>query len=181
MDTSPTLVTPVLGVATATSINKISITAPASGATLTVADGKTLTSSNTITFTGTDGVSQNVSTAKLTGVLGVFDGAGSAVLVNSVVYIPVPYGATITAYTITVDTGTCTIKTWRKAAGTAAPTSSDSISTSGVSISSGTVIRSTTLTDFTDTTITANDILAFAVTAVSGATKITFELELTKG
>jgi hypothetical protein len=52
--TSPTLTTPVLGVATATSINKVAITAPATSATLTIADGKTLTASNTLTFTGTD-------------------------------------------------------------------------------------------------------------------------------
>ena len=51
---SPTLVTPVLGVASATSINKMAITAPATGSTLTIADGKTLTASNTLTFTGTD-------------------------------------------------------------------------------------------------------------------------------
>lgn len=55
--TSPTLVTPVLGVATATSINKVAITAPATSATLTIANGKTLTASNTLTFTGTDGSS----------------------------------------------------------------------------------------------------------------------------
>jgi hypothetical protein len=54
---TPTLVTPVLGVATATSINKVAITAPASGATLTIADGKTLSVSNSLTFTGTDGSS----------------------------------------------------------------------------------------------------------------------------
>ena len=52
--TSPTLVTPVLGVASATSVNKVAITAPATGSTLTIADGKTLTASNTLTFTGTD-------------------------------------------------------------------------------------------------------------------------------
>lgn len=51
---SPTLVTPTLGVASATSINKVAITAPATSATLTIADGKTLTASNTLTFTGTD-------------------------------------------------------------------------------------------------------------------------------
>ena len=54
VDTSPTLITPTLGVATATSINKVTITTPATGSTLTVADGKTLTTSNTLTFTGTD-------------------------------------------------------------------------------------------------------------------------------
>ena len=52
--TSPTFVTPTLGVASATTINKVTFTAPATGSTLTVADGKTLTASNTLTFTGTD-------------------------------------------------------------------------------------------------------------------------------
>ena len=52
--TSPTMTTPTLGVATATSVNKVAITAPATSATLTIADGKTLTASNTLTFTGTD-------------------------------------------------------------------------------------------------------------------------------
>lgn len=52
--TSPTLTTPTLGVASATSINKVAITAPAVSSTLTIADGKTLTASNTLTFTGTD-------------------------------------------------------------------------------------------------------------------------------
>ena len=40
---SPTLVTPTLGVATATSINKVAITAPATSATLTISDGVTAT------------------------------------------------------------------------------------------------------------------------------------------
>jgi len=53
--TTPTLITPVLGVATATSINKMAITAPATSSTLAVADGKTLTASNTLTLAGTDG------------------------------------------------------------------------------------------------------------------------------
>ena len=52
--TSPTLVTPTLGVAVATSINKIAITAPATSATLTIADSKTLTANNSITLAGTD-------------------------------------------------------------------------------------------------------------------------------
>jgi hypothetical protein len=54
MSDSPTLVTPALGVASATSINKVAITAPASGSTLTIADGKTLTANNTLTLAGTD-------------------------------------------------------------------------------------------------------------------------------
>lgn len=52
--TSPTLVTPTLGVATATTVNKVTITAPATGSTLTIAEGKTLTISNSLTLAGTD-------------------------------------------------------------------------------------------------------------------------------
>ncbi|MFH1896313.1 MAG: MerR family DNA-binding transcriptional regulator, partial [bacterium] len=52
--TSPALVTPSLGVATADSINKVAITAPATGSTLTIAEGKTLATNNSITFAGTD-------------------------------------------------------------------------------------------------------------------------------
>ena len=50
--TSPTLTTPSLGVATATSINGLTIST--STGTLTVTNGKTLSISNTLTFTGTD-------------------------------------------------------------------------------------------------------------------------------
>jgi hypothetical protein len=60
--TSPTLTSPSLGVATATSINKVAFTTPASSATLTIADGKTLTASNTLTFTGTDSSSVDFGT-----------------------------------------------------------------------------------------------------------------------
>jgi hypothetical protein len=54
LSTSPTIVTPILGVATATSVNKVAITAPATSATLTIADGKTLTASHSLTLAGTD-------------------------------------------------------------------------------------------------------------------------------
>ncbi len=52
--TSPSFTTPILGEAAATSINKVIFTAPATSSTLTIADGKALTASNTLTFTGTD-------------------------------------------------------------------------------------------------------------------------------
>lgn len=61
MATSPTLVTPVLGVAAATSINKVAITAPATSATLTIADGKTATHNASTTFAGTDGKTLTIS------------------------------------------------------------------------------------------------------------------------
>lgn len=92
-----------------------------------------------------------------------------------------PYAATISAFNFVIDTGTATVKVWKIATGTAKPTSSNSINTSGVSISTGTALRSTSLSDFTSTTVTANDIFAFEVTALTGSpTELTFELELTK-
>lgn len=77
--TSPTLVTPALGVATATSINKVDLTAPATSATLTLADGSTLATSgaNSITLTSTG--STNV-TLPTTGTLSTL--AGSETLTN---------------------------------------------------------------------------------------------------
>jgi hypothetical protein len=51
---SPSFTTPTLGVATATSINKMAITSPATSSTLSVADGKTFTVNKTITLDGTD-------------------------------------------------------------------------------------------------------------------------------
>jgi hypothetical protein len=58
--TSPTLVTPVLGVASATSVNKVAVTAPATSATLTLADGSSLITSGghslTLTTTATTSV-----------------------------------------------------------------------------------------------------------------------------
>lgn len=52
--TSPTFTTPSLGAATATSINKVILTQPATTATLTIVNNKILTSNNTLTLAGTD-------------------------------------------------------------------------------------------------------------------------------
>jgi hypothetical protein len=66
-DTAPTV-----GAVTATSINKMAITAPSSSSTLAVADGKTATISNTITFAGTDSTTMTFPPASASiGYLGV--------------------------------------------------------------------------------------------------------------
>lgn len=72
---SPSLTTPTLGVATATSINKVAITAPATGSTLTIDDGFTLhatgnvtalSGSHTGTSSGTNTGDQTISDATIT-------------------------------------------------------------------------------------------------------------------
>jgi hypothetical protein len=91
--TSPTLVTPVLGVATATSINGLALTT--STGTLTIANGKTLTLSNTLTFTGTDSSS-------------VAFGAGGTVLYSGGSYVSSIAG-TAAEITASASTGAVTL------------------------------------------------------------------------
>lgn len=170
-----TFVAPVLGAATATSINSLAITT--STGTLTVTNAKTLSVSNTITLTGTDGVSANVSNLKVRTI--GFSAAGTLATGQQGTFVVFPVAGTITGYKIVADAGTCTVKTWKIASGTAAPTSANLISTSGVSLATGTAIISSTVTDFTTTTVSANDIFAFDMSAVATATKVLFELEIT--
>jgi hypothetical protein len=102
----------------------------------------------------------------------VFDGAGSALSSGKTIYFTVPFACTINSWNLTADTGTATIKFWKVATGTAIPTSANSINTSGVSLASGTAIHSTTLSDFTSTAVTANDIFGVNLFAVASATTV---------
>ena len=130
MQNTPTLTTPVLGIASATSINKIAITAPATSATLTIDDGFTLhvtgnvtalsgssTGTNTgdqTSIVGITGTKAQFNTACSDGnflfvgdvaspilsVGGTFDGAGGVVATNSVLYFTIPYAGTIVGWSI---------------------------------------------------------------------------------
>lgn len=99
------------------------------------------------------------------------DPGGSALTAASTTtdYITVPIACSISGYNLLIDAGTITVKFWKVATGTAIPTAGNSISTSGVGISSGTAIHSTTVSDFTTTAVAPNDILAMNVTAVATA------------
>ena len=124
---TPTLVTPILGVATATSINKVTLTTPATGSTLTIADGKTLTVSNTLTLTGTDTstvafgaggtvayVANNLSvfaattSAQLAGVISDETGSGALVFATSPTLVTPTLGAAL-ATSITATSGNMTV------------------------------------------------------------------------
>lgn len=59
VDTSPTLVTPTIGVATATSVNKVTITAPATSATLTLITGSSLITAGAFALTLTSTAATN--------------------------------------------------------------------------------------------------------------------------
>jgi hypothetical protein len=99
------------------------------------------------------------------------DPAGAALTAGSTTtnYLTIPFACTINAYNLLIDGGTITVKFWKIATGTAIPTSGNSINTSGVGISSGTAIHSTSLGDFTTTAVAANDIMAMSVTVTATA------------
>lgn len=108
------------------------------------------------------------------------DGGGSAITTGKTKgFVTCPVAGTITGWSIGVDAGTATVKVWKKATGTAVPTVSDNINTSGVSLSSGTYVHSTTVSDFTSTAVAAGDIFAFNLSSVATAKELTFQLEIT--
>lgn len=147
------------------------LTGGATGAGFTVALG-------TSTVTGTIPTA-NLPTAAKVKTIGFSTATASPATGQQGSYAICEFSGTITAWNIGVDAGTCTVKVWKIAAGTTSPTVANNINTSGVAISSGTFIRSTTVTDFTTTTVTAGDIFAFNLSDVSGASKIFFGLEIT--
>jgi hypothetical protein len=123
--TSPILTTPALGVATATSINGLTISTTTG--TLSIANGKTLTASNTLTFTGTDtssvafggggtvayvanklSVFAATTSAELAGVISDETGTGALVFANTPTLVTPVLGAA-TATSITATSGNLTL------------------------------------------------------------------------
>jgi hypothetical protein len=103
---------------------------------------------------------------------------GAAITTGATIYLTVPFSCTIKEWSIDSTTAeTVTVKLWRVATGgTAIPTVSNSISTSGVSLSSGTHVRSSTVSDFTSVAIAAGDTLAANVTAVTASQFVNYTL-----
>lgn len=77
-----TLVAPTLGVASATSLNKVTVTAPATAATLTLADGSTLATSGAFSVTLTGTATTNV-TLPTSGTLATQSYVGSATVAQA--------------------------------------------------------------------------------------------------
>lgn len=108
---------------------------------------------------------------------GGFDGGGSALTAPAVIYFTVPFACVISAWNITVDTGTATFDIWQIATGPAIPTIANTIvAAAPPAISTGTAIHSATLTGWT-TTSAANDVYGVVLSAVSGATKASLVVE----
>lgn len=112
--------------------------------------------------------------------LAVGDGV-NALAANAQSFVfPCEFSGTIVGWGITADAGTCTAKFCRKATGTAIPTISDSINTSGVQLTTGTAVRSSTVSDFTSVAVAAGDFFIVILTAVSGMKNAVCTLRIRK-
>lgn len=145
--TSPTLVTPALGAATATSINGLTLTS--STGTFTLTNGKTFSVANTLNFSGTD----SSSVAFGAGGTVMYTG-GSLFTLNagSSVGLTAP-GAITQGSTVTIGATTDTVRFGALGLGQAAPTAGLAIT--GKTIS--TDADGTTGAITTNSTITKND------------------------
>ena len=105
--------------------------------------------------------------------------AGSDLTPGATVYVTMPYACTASGYVISADpAGSATIRLWKIADGTSLPTSANSISTNGFSLSSGNRIHSASLTDLSTTAWAAWDSTGVSLSAVSGnPNHVNFTLE----
>jgi len=177
LDNTPTLITPVLGVATATSINKVAFTAPATAATLTIADGATLATSGAYSLTLTATAATNV-TFPTTGTLATL--AGSEAFTNKTLtnptvtnYVETLYaiGNSSTAVTIALTNGTVQTVTLTGNCTFTMPTATAGKSFILIVVQDGTGSRTATFTSvkfaggvaptLTTTATTGRDILTF--------------------
>lgn len=174
---------------TQTVTSSLIVAADVTSATITgtqIASNVALAGSPTTTTQSADDASTKVATTAYVDRMktrsinfSVGDPGGSALTAaaTTTAYFTVPYTCSISAWNLLIDAGTITVKFWKIASGTAIPTSANSINTSGVAISSGTAIHSTTLSDFTSTAVTANDIMAMNVTVVATAKYVSGTLQ----
>jgi hypothetical protein len=138
--TSLSLTTPTLGVASATSINKVAFTAPATSATLTLANGSTLATSgaHSVTLTSTGATTVTLPT---TGTLVSSTGTSvvsESMITNAAVTSPKLAAPSLTsktgAFTFALVDANCTIQCNSGSAFTA------TVPTSSVAFANGTVI-----------------------------------------
>ena len=101
---------------------------------------------------------------------------GPALSSNTIAYYVSQWSCTIIGWDIVVDQGTATVMVWDVGAGGGLPTAVNSISLNGESISSGTVINSTDVSDFQSTWIVAKDTLGFYIKSVSSSTFLWFDI-----
>jgi len=165
--TSPALGTPASGVLTNCSGTAASLTA-----------GNVTTNANLTGDVTSSGNATTLNSAYKKDLIGFSSSAPAIAQQGS--FSVCPAAGAITGWSIgIIGTGTCTVRVWKIATGTTAPTVSNNISNTGFSLSTGTYVRSTDTSGLSTTTVAANDIFAYEITALSGPTSVYFDLEIT--
>jgi len=119
-------------------------------------------------------------TAGLIGAIGItIDGGGSPPATGSKGYIQVPYGCTITGWTLVADQSGSAQITVKKSTYAGFPTTSSIVASAQPALTSAQKNTSTTLTGWT-TAITAGDILEFNLDSVATCQRLTLELQITR-
>ncbi len=124
----------------------------------------------------------DVTAANATGSIGfLIDGGGAPITPGLKGTIAVPFACMITSWVLMADTtGSVTIDLWKSSFSAYPPTAAQSITASAKpSISSDVKASSSTLTGWV-TTIAAGDILAFHVDVVSGLSRLSVGLSITR-
>jgi hypothetical protein len=113
----------------------------------------------------------------------VIDGSGSTITTGIKGDVRVPFACTLTGWTILADqSGAIVIDVWRDTLANFPPTDADSITNGNEPeiAASGTNAEDTDLSNWTDVTLDAGDILRFNVDSVSSFTRVTLLLHMTK-
>lgn len=113
----------------------------------------------------------------------IIDGGGSAITTGQKGHMEIPFTCTLTAWTLLADqSGSIVIDIWGDTYANFPPDNSDAMPGAGKepTISSAQKAQDTTITDWTDYTISAGDCLAFNVDSCSTITRITLSLTATK-
>lgn len=155
--------TSIVGPISANAVGKVAITQPATGSTLTIADGKTLTASHTLTINGGDAAVLAIAAAKTLTVSNTMTLAGGD---SSVITFP---NATVTVATLT-GTETLTNKTLTSPAITGATLGSSTATTQSVGDNSTKVAT----TAYADASAAANSgIVLISTSTASNSASIT--------
>jgi hypothetical protein len=111
----------------------------------------------------------------------IIDGGGSVITTGLKGYLEIPFGCTITKWTVLNDvSGSITIDIWKDTYANYPPTVADTITGSAKPLTTtATKGQSSTLTGWT-TSISSGDILAFNVDSVTSVTKATISLSVSK-
>jgi len=111
----------------------------------------------------------------------IIDGGGSTITTGVKGYLQIPFGATITSWSLFANaSGSIVIDIWKDTYANFPPLDADSITASALpTLSSVQKNTSSTLTGWT-TSITSGDVLGFNVDSVTTVQRVTLQLEVTQ-